>query len=253
MVRFCLRVLLPLAFVGSLVMVSQGVVQNFHKTQTVTTVEGTKQSIPGGPIASQEVIKEAGQNGGGPYNANSAHPYENPNPITNLLQLWLILAIPFAFAWMYGVMAKDKKQGYVVLAAMFVLWLAAALVVMPFEARGNPKLVGRGADADASTATQSGGNMEGKEMRFGPATSGLYAATHHRHLERRRDLGARQLHPDRRRGAAGQHDVRRGESGRYRLGPVRDVGVRPAERVHRRAHGRAERRSTWARRSRPPR
>ena len=175
-VRFCVRVLLPLAFVGSLVLVSQGVVQNFHKTQTVTTVEGTKQSIPGGPIASQEVIKEIGQNGGGPYNANSAHPYENPNPITNLFELWLILAIPFAFAWMYGVMAKDQKQGYVVLAAMVVLWLAAALIVMPFEARGNPKLTARGADQRV-TATQSGGNMEGKEVRFGPAASGLFAAS----------------------------------------------------------------------------
>jgi K+-transporting ATPase ATPase A chain len=176
LVRFCIRVLLPLAFVGSLVMVSQGVVQNFHASRTVTTVEGTKQSIPGGPIASQEVIKEAGQNGGGPYNANSAHPYENPNPITNIFQLWLILAIPFAFAWMYGVLAKDKRQGYVVLAAMFLLWLAAALVAMPFEAGGNPKLTARGADQRV-TASQPGGNMEGKEARFGPATSGLYAAS----------------------------------------------------------------------------
>jgi len=175
-VRFCIRVLLPFAFVGSLVFVSQGVVQNFHAARAVTTVEGTKQSIPGGPIASQEFIKEFGQNGGGPYNANSAHPYENPNPFTNFMQLWMILAVPFAFAWMYGVLAKDLKQGYVVLAAMFVLWLASALIAMPFEAAGNPKLTARGADQTV-TAAQPGGNMEGKEVRFGPETSGLYAAT----------------------------------------------------------------------------
>jgi K+-transporting ATPase ATPase A chain len=174
--RICVRVLLPLMFVVSLVMVSQGVVQNFHASRTVTTVEGTQQTIPGGPIASQEAIKEAGQNGGGPYNANSAHPYENPNGVTNLMQLWLILAIPFAFPWMYGILVKDRKQGYVVLAAMFALWLASALIAMHFEANGNPKLTALGANQTES-ATVVGGNTEGKETRFGAATSGLYAAS----------------------------------------------------------------------------
>src|SRR5439155_1403986 len=126
-VRFCIRVLLPFAFVGSLVFVSQGVVQNFHASRTVTTVEGTKQSIPGGPIASQEAIKEVGQNGGGPYNANSAHPFENPNPITNILQICMLLAIPFALTWTFGKMVGDVKQGLAVVTAMFVLWLAVAL------------------------------------------------------------------------------------------------------------------------------
>ncbi len=176
MVRFCIRVLLPIAFVGALVLVSQGVIQNFHGARTVVTVEGGEQAITGGPIASQEVIKELGQNGGGPYNANSAHPFENPNPITNMLQLWLILALPFAFPWMYGILAADRRQGYVVLGAMTALWLVAALVAMPMEAAGNPKLTAIGADAEV-TATQSGGNMEGKETRFGPAASGLFAAS----------------------------------------------------------------------------
>src|SRR5439155_23939734 len=140
LVRTTTRVLLPLSFVFALVLVSQGVVQNFHAAKTVTTVSGQTQTIPGGPIASQEAIKEIGENGGGPFNANSSHPYENPNPITNLLEIWLLLAIPFALAYAFGKMAKDTRQGWVVFAAMFVLWIGGALVVMPLEARGNPHL-----------------------------------------------------------------------------------------------------------------
>jgi len=175
LVRTTIRILLPLAIVFTLVLVSQGAIQNFHKAQTVTTVTGAKQTIPGGPIASQEAIKELGQNGGGPFNANSAHPFENPNPITNMLQIWMILMIPFGFTWMFGIMAGDVKQGIAVLSAMMVLWLAASFVAMVFEANGNPKLTARGAN-QAVTSTQSGGNMEGKETRFGPAASGLFAA-----------------------------------------------------------------------------
>ena len=176
MTRMCIRVLLPLAFVGSLVLVSQGVIQNFNASRTVTTIEGKSQTIPGGPIASQEVIKEAGQNGGGPFNANSSHPYENPNPITNLFEIWLILAIPFAFPFMYGRMVKDKRQGYVV-------------------SRGDGGSVGRAGSAGhgcrvgdepeddrpgrrlAHNGGPVGGNMEGKEVRFGPAASGVFASS----------------------------------------------------------------------------
>jgi K+-transporting ATPase ATPase A chain len=174
--RTTTRVLLPLAFVGAMVLVSQGAVQNFHATRTVATVEGAKQSIPGGPIGSQEAIKNLGENGGGPYNANAAHPFENPNPITNILIIWLILAIPFAFTFTFGRLARDQKQGWVVFAAMFVLWLGGALIAMPLEARGNPKLSALGASQQVSAA-QSGGNMEGKETRFGPAACGLFADT----------------------------------------------------------------------------
>jgi K+-transporting ATPase ATPase A chain len=176
LVRTTTRVLLPLSFVFALVLVSQGVVQNFHAAKTVTTVSGQTQTLPGGPVASQEAIKEVGQNGGGPYNANSAHPFENPNPVTNMLQIWLLLAIPFAFPWMFGKMAGDVKQGIAVLSAMVVLWLVISLVAMVFETNGNPKFNALGV-SQTTTATQAGGNMEGKETRFGPATSGLFASS----------------------------------------------------------------------------
>ena len=175
MTRTTIRILLPLAIVFTLVLVSQGAIQNFHASKTVTTVSGQTQTIPGGPIASQEAIKEIGENGGGPYNANSAHPYENPNPITNILEIWLLLAIPFAFTWTFGVMVGDKKQGIAVLSAMAILWLVASLVAMHFENNGNPHITAAGASQQV-TATQSGGNMEGKEVRFGTSASGLFAA-----------------------------------------------------------------------------
>ncbi len=135
-----------------------------------------QQTLPGGPIASQEAIKEIGQNGGGPYNANSSHPFENPNAITNLLEIWMLLAIPFAFPWMFGKMAGSTKQGLAVLSAMLALWLTISIVAMVFEANGNSKLDKLGVTQSA-TSTQVGGNMEGKETRFGPATSGLFASS----------------------------------------------------------------------------
>ncbi len=174
--RSVTRVLLPMSIVFTLVLVSQGAAQNFHATRPVTTIEGGTQSIPGGPLASQEAIKELGTNGGGFYNANSAHPFENPNPFTNLLEVWALLAIPFALTFTFGVMAKDAKQGWTVLVAMFALWLIPAVAAMAFETGGNKKLTTLGADQHV-TATQPGGNMEGKESRFGPAASGLFAAS----------------------------------------------------------------------------
>jgi potassium-transporting ATPase potassium-binding subunit len=173
--RTTVRILLPLAIVFTLVLVSQGAIQNFHGSRTVTTVSGQTQTIPGGPIASQEAIKEVGQNGGGPYNANSSHPFENPNPATNLLEIWLLLAIPFGFTWTFGKMVGDVKQGIALLTAMVILWLIMSLVAMHFEGNGNPKLTAVGANQKI-TATQSGGNMEGKEVRFGTAASGLFAS-----------------------------------------------------------------------------
>ena len=176
LVRTTVRVLLPLSIVFALVLVAQGAEQNLHATRCYTTVAGTRQCLPGGPVASQEAIKELGTNGGGFFNANSAHPFENPSPITNLLELWLLLAIPFALTYTFGKLAKDARQGWAVFAAMFVLWLASVLVAMPFEAGGNPHLSARGVDQQV-TAAQAGGNMEGKETRFGPAASGLFAAS----------------------------------------------------------------------------
>jgi potassium-transporting ATPase potassium-binding subunit len=176
LVHTTVRVLLPLSIVFTLVLVSQGAVQNFHAARTVTTVEGTKQTVPGGPIASQEAIKEIGENGGGFTNANSSHPFENPNGTTNLLEIWMLLAIPFALTWTFGKMAGDVKQGIALLTAMLVLWLTISLLAMAFESNGNPKLTAVGANQKI-TSIQPGGNMEGKEVRFGPAASGLFASS----------------------------------------------------------------------------
>jgi potassium-transporting ATPase potassium-binding subunit len=163
--RSITRVLLPLALVLALALAGLGVIQTLSGPAQATTVEGTAQDIYRGPIASQEAIKELGTNGGGPMNANSAHPYENPTALTNLLELWAILIIPFALTFAFGRLAKDRRQGWAVFGAMFVLWIAAAGAAMAFETHGNPNI-------DAA-----GGNMEGKEVRFGPAASGLFAAT----------------------------------------------------------------------------
>jgi K+-transporting ATPase ATPase A chain len=176
LVRTCVRVLLPLAFIAALALASQGVIQNLHGSHTVTTLAGHTQVIPGGPVASQEAIKEGGQNGGGFFGANSAHPFENPNPITNWIQLLLILLIPFSFPFAFGKMGGDRKQGWVIFTAMFALWLVSSVLAMNFEAHGSAKLSAAGANQNA-TALQGGGNMEGKETRFGSATCGLYAVT----------------------------------------------------------------------------
>jgi K+-transporting ATPase ATPase A chain len=167
--RVTLRVLLPLAAVIALVLVSLGVVQTLAGGVEATTLEGAAQSIYRAPIASQEAIKELGTNGGGVANANSAHPFENPSGVTNLLQLWAILAIPFALTYAFGRLARDQRQGWALFAAMFVLWAGSAGLAMGFEVGGNPQVEALG--------TTEAGNYEGKEVRFGPAASGLYAAT----------------------------------------------------------------------------
>jgi len=166
--RGVVRVLLPIALVFAIVFVAAGMVQNLAGLTEVTTVEGSAQALPGGPVASQEAIKELGTNGGGFYNANAAHPFENPDGFTNLLQMWLILSIPFSLPYVFGRFAGNLSQGWAVWGAMFTLWAASALIAMPAEAGGNPVLADLGA---------VGGNMEGKEVRFGEEASGLYAAT----------------------------------------------------------------------------
>ena len=175
-VRGVIRLLLPLSFVIFLVYAGSGMVQNLGGNVVAHTVEHAVQVIPGGPIASQEAIKELGTNGGGFLNANSAHPFENPNGFTNLLEIFTLLLIPFSLTYAFGRMAKDQKQGWVIFTAMFVLWIALAGLAMGMETHGNPLLTKRGAD-QAVTSTQSGGNMEGKEVRFGPATCGLFAGS----------------------------------------------------------------------------
>lgn len=175
--RAVTRVLLPLSLVGAVVLVSQGVVQNLDGFTVATTLDGSAQAIPGGPAASQEAIKELGTNGGGFLNANSAHPFSNPNGFTNLFQLVSILVIPFALTFTFGKMARDRRQGYVVLGAMFAFWLVAAVLAMAFETGGNPELDRAGVTQETTAELAGGGNLEGKEVRFGAAASGLYAST----------------------------------------------------------------------------
>jgi len=172
--RASLYILLPLCLIGALVFVYLGVPQNFGPYQEVTTVEGGTQTIPQGPVASQEVIKMLGTNGGGIFNANSAHPYENPSPVTNLLQLVLIFLIPAALCCTFGSMVGNSKQGWALFGAMSILFLVGAFVCNGFEQVGTPHLAKAGIQLE-QTAGQAGGNMEGKETRFGISMSTLFA------------------------------------------------------------------------------
>ena len=174
--RTITRILLPLAFVMAIALMAGGVIQNFTGTDTVTTLERQEQTIPGGPVASQEAIKQLGSNGGGFFNANSAHPLENPNPLTNFIELWAIVAIPLAFPFAYGRMVGDRRQGRVLLAVMVGLWVLAMVLTGISENSGNSELASRGVDQGV-TATQPGGNMEGKEIRFGPSTCALWVGS----------------------------------------------------------------------------
>jgi potassium-transporting ATPase potassium-binding subunit len=174
MVRASLWVLLPIAIVGALFLVSQGVVQNLRPYDTVQTMEGAKQVIAQGPVASQEIIKQFGTNGGGFFNANSAHPFENPTPLTNVLAMFGILAISSGLTYTLGSMTGSRRHGWAVWGAMAFLFLAGVTVAYWAEARGNPLLSVAGADQTV-TAMSPGGNMEGKEVRFGIANTALFA------------------------------------------------------------------------------
>lgn len=189
MTRCLLWVLLPLCLIGSLVLVSQGVIQNFKpyvtarltdpQEVTATAPDGntvtqilSQQTIPQGPVASQEVIKELGTNGGGFFNANSAHPYENPTPLSDFFEMVLIFAIPSGLTYTLGRMTGSQRHGWAIWNAMAVVFLAAVTVAYWAEARGNPQFQ----EVDQShSALQSGGNMEGKEVRFGVVNSALWA------------------------------------------------------------------------------
>jgi K+-transporting ATPase ATPase A chain len=202
--RCTLYILLPLSIVLALALASQGVIQNFAGYKDATTVEKITyqnpktdaagnpikdaagnavtetattqtQTLPMGPIASQEAIKELGTNGGGFTNANSAHPYENPSPLTNLLEMLAIFVIPFALTYTFGKMVGDTRQGWVILAAMLILFVPLVITAFHSEQLGNPLIAKQGIDEVASTV-QAGGNMEGKETRFGIAASALFAA-----------------------------------------------------------------------------
>ena len=202
--RSTLYVLLPLAALLALALASEGVIQNFDGYKDATTVEKLTyqnpkvdaagnpikdaagnavteaattrtQTLPMGPVASQEAIKELGTDGGGFFNANSAHPYENPTPLTNLLELFAMFLIPFALTYTFGRMVGDIRQGWVVLAAMMLLFVPLAWLGFNSEQHGNPLIAQQGID-DVASAVQAGGNMEGKETRFGIASSALWVA-----------------------------------------------------------------------------
>jgi K+-transporting ATPase ATPase A chain len=202
--RCVLYILLPLSAVLALALASQGVIDNFSGYKDATTVEKLTfqspksdaagnpikdaagnavtesattqtQTLPMGPIASQEAIKELGTNGGGFFNANSAHPYENPTPLTNLLEMLAILLIPFALTHTFGKMVGDTRQGWVILTAMLILFVPLVILAFHAEQGGNPLIAQQGVDLRDSTL-QTGGNMEGKETRFGVAASSLFVA-----------------------------------------------------------------------------
>ena len=164
--RISLRLLLPLSFLAALVFVLAGVIQNLVPPTEISTIAGSSQTLPGGLVASQEAIKELGTNGGGYFNANSAHPFENPNAVTNLCQIVLLLAIPFSLPRTFGRMAGSLKQGYAILAAMLVLWAAAVATTLTLE------------NAHAGAAMQvAGAATEGRETRFGIPLSALFAVS----------------------------------------------------------------------------
>jgi K+-transporting ATPase ATPase A chain len=174
MTRATVYILLPLSLVAALIFASQGVIQNWDPYTQVTTVEGASQTIAQGPVASQEAIKELGTNGGGFFNTNSAHPFENPTPFTTVFQVFLIFLIPAGLAYTFGYMVRDRRQGWALFAAMSVMFLIGVFVAYGAEQRGNPLLERLGVET-AATDTQPGGNMEGKEVRFGIAQSTLFA------------------------------------------------------------------------------
>src|SRR5579875_3854134 len=172
--RATVYVLLPLSVIATVLYCSQGVIQNLKPYTTVTTVEGAKQTIAQGPVASQVAIKQLGTNGGVFFNASSAHPFENPTPLSNFLAMFLFFLIPGALTYTFGKMVGDTRQGWAILAAFTVMFLAGVFVAYRFEQAGNPQLAKLGLET-AATPGQPGGNYEGKEVRFGIAGSALFA------------------------------------------------------------------------------
>ena len=164
--RGTVRLLLPLSILGAIVLMAAGVIQNFHGFTDITTLVGGAQRLPGGPVASQEVIKHLGTNGGGFFNANSSHPFENPTGWSNLFEIFLMLVIPFALPHTFGSMVGDKRQGYSILAVMSTLYLASLVILSALEYAGS-----------GTAPVLAGAAMEGKEQRFGVIGSTLFATT----------------------------------------------------------------------------
>ncbi len=188
LVRSCVRILLPLSIVLAVVFLSQGVIDNFHGNTPYRPVDSAlvqakdangqpagSAVVPGGPVASQEAIKELGTNGGGFYNANSGHPFENPNGLTNFLQMYFAGLIAFGLTYTFGKMVGDKRQGWAIFAVMLAFWALPMIAAQYLETNGNPQITAAGASQTA-TSTNPGGNMEGKEVRFGAAASAMHGS-----------------------------------------------------------------------------
>ena len=206
LVRCVVRILLPISVIGAIALIALGAIQNLSSGTDVTTLVGGHQTLTGGPVASQEAIKELGTNGGGFYNANSSHPFENPNALSNLLENFLLLLIPVALTRTFGVMVGDKRQGYAILAAMGVIWgiLVTSVTLLEVNHPG--------------TAFQAAGAVHGGQgdpvRRVG---LGAVRRLHHRYVDRRGQLVPRLVHEPRRRCADLQHGSRRGRARRRRL------------------------------------
>jgi potassium-transporting ATPase potassium-binding subunit len=167
--RASVRLLIPLALIGGLILIANGAIENLHAYTTYTTLSGAHQTIPGGPVGSMESIKDMGNNGGGFFNTNSAHPYENPNPFTNWFEIFLLLLIPFATPRAFGKMVKDNRQGYALVAVMAIIWILAVVGISFFEAHYNL--------GGATAARLAHGATEGVETRFGTSGCSLFAAS----------------------------------------------------------------------------
>ena len=236
LIRCTLYVLLPISIVVGLFFVWQGMPQNLGAYTEATTLEGAKQVIAQGPVASQEVIKMLGTNGGGFFNANSAHPFENPNALTNFVQIVLIFSIGAALTNVFGRMVGDQRQGWAMFAVMGILFLVG--VVVAYGPRPPATRLCRAARRPAASALQAGGNMEGKEVRFGIANSALFAT-----ITTDASCGAVNAMHDsfiaaRRRWCRWSTSARRDHLRRRRLRALRHAAVRHRRGVHRRADGR---------------
>jgi K+-transporting ATPase ATPase A chain len=168
MTRGTIRLLIPISVIGAIILVASGVIQNFADYHTITTLVGGHQTIPGGPVASQEVIKDLGNNGGGFFNANSAHPFESPNGFTNIFEIFLLLLIPFSLPRTFGKMVRDNRQGFALLAVMVIIWAAAVGGLTLFQSHLGTAGLG---------PQLAHGTYEGVETRFGPHACSLFAAS----------------------------------------------------------------------------
>ena len=235
--RCTLYILLPICILTTLFFVSQGCIQNFRGPVTAHTLEGAPQVIEQGPLASQLSIKMLGTNGGGFFNANSAHPYENPTPASNLLQMLLIFSLGAGLTYMFGKAVKDTRQGWAVFAAMSAMFFVGVFVCYWAEQRGNPMLTHAGV-AHTYTAMQPGGNMEGKEVRFGMAQSTLFRDRDDGRQLWRCKRHARQLHSAWWPGPPLQYPDRRGDLWRSGRRLVQHASVCGDRRIHWRPDGR---------------